>query len=144
VVSGDGKGGSVFWDGGETVRGHEGGFLKMIVLTLDIHNPRVTSMRGATIEQGTFPWQVEHLKSIKGHMSAEPGPVIDGDGTDILAVDGIDPAQEQGMSKELYFISRSTNLLVRFQGFDGSELVRQSDYTEVKVNIGLTADNFKL
>jgi outer membrane lipoprotein-sorting protein len=144
VLAGDGKGGSVLWDGGDTVRGHEGGFLKMIVLTLNIHNPRVTSMRGATIEQGTFPWQVEHLKTIKGRMSAEPGPIIDGDATDVLSVEGIDPALEQGMTKELYFISRSSNLLLRFQGFEGAQLVRESDYSDVKVNIGLTADDFKL
>jgi outer membrane lipoprotein-sorting protein len=144
VVGGTGKGGVVVWDGGPNVRGHEGGMLKFITLTLALHNPRVSSMRGATIENGTFTWQVQHLRTVKGKMSEEAGPVVDGSPTDIIIVDGVDPATEQGMTKEMFFISRKTGLLSRFQGYDGAALVRQSDYTDVKVNSGLTDADFKL
>ena len=78
VVGGSGKGGVVVWDGGPTVRGHEGGMLKFITLTLGLHNSRVASLRGATIENGTFTWQVQHLRTVKGKMSEAPGPIVDG------------------------------------------------------------------
>jgi hypothetical protein len=144
VISGSGKGGVVVWDGGPNVRGHEGGMLKFITLTMGLHSARVSSLRGATIENGTFTWQVQHLRTIKGKMSEEPGPVIDGSPTDVITVDGVDPDVEQGMTKEAYYISRKSGLLSRFQGFEGNMLVRQSDYTDVKINSGLTLADFQL
>jgi len=142
VIAGPGKGGVVFWHGGDKVRGHRGGFLSMITLTLDLHDKQVTSLRGATIEDATFPWQVEHLKTMKGELSEQPGPTIDGQETEALTLKPADPQADTGLTSEVTFISRITHLPVRFQGYEGTTVVRQSDYTNLQLNTGLKDSDF--
>src|SRR5215470_4427028 len=49
ITGGDGKGSAAVWQGGDRVNGHQGGFLSMIHLNVNIHAKIATSMRGRTI-----------------------------------------------------------------------------------------------
>lgn len=64
VVAGDGKGSAAVWTGGDRVRGHQGGFLSLIRMTLGVNNRLAVSLRGATISQVNMGWLLSHLQSI--------------------------------------------------------------------------------
>jgi outer membrane lipoprotein-sorting protein len=144
VIAGDGKGGVAVWEGGDTIRGHQGGLLRFITLTVGMHDPKATSMRGATIEDGTLTWQLNHLRSLQSKLTVAAGPAIDGQPTEALSAENVDPKTEQGMTREVYFLSRATSLPLRFEGYDGTTLVRRTDYLNLRVNVGLKESDFTL
>ena len=48
IVGGAGRGGAAVWTGGNTLFGHQGGFLSFVKLHLNIHDPKAVSLRGTT------------------------------------------------------------------------------------------------
>jgi len=64
VVAGDDKGSVAIWEGGDRVRGHEGGILSFVKLNVDIHNRLATSLRGATIDEVNIGWLVQHAREL--------------------------------------------------------------------------------
>src|SRR5476649_342397 len=53
IVGGAGRGGAAVWQGGDTVYGHQGGFLSFVRLHLNIHDPKAVSLRGTTVAQAS-------------------------------------------------------------------------------------------
>jgi outer membrane lipoprotein-sorting protein len=142
ITSGPGKGGGVVWLGGDTVKGHKGGMLGMIHLTLNIHDRQVTTLRGDTVDTATIPGMLDRFTKVKGTVSEAPGPPIDGAKTVALTLDVADPAQNSGISREVLYLSNATYLPLRRERFAGSELVKTENVTDMKTNVGLTSSDF--
>src|SRR5215469_5196645 len=66
ITGGDGHGGAAVWHGGDTVRGHQGGFVSFIKLNLNVHDSRAVSIRGTTIADANFGALYDHIKGLKG------------------------------------------------------------------------------
>ena len=144
VVSGAGRGGVAVWRGGDTLRGHQGGFLSMIKLTVGLHDPRATSLRGDTIDSASFAYELEHFKTTKGELAEAPGPRIEGVSTDTLTLNVADPSGNGGVSKDVLYISRDTHLPVKRERYQGETLVKSELFGNLKTNINLIDRDFAL
>jgi outer membrane lipoprotein-sorting protein len=142
IVAGPGKGGGIVWLGGDKVKGHRGGLLSGIHLTLDIHNSQVATLRGDSVNSGTIPAMLAVFTTIKGAVSEATGPQIDGAGTSTVTLDVADPAAYNGVTREVLYLSSITNLPVRRERFAGTQLVKSENVTETKTNVGLTNNDF--
>jgi outer membrane lipoprotein-sorting protein len=144
TVSGPGHGSAAVWHGGDTVRGHQGGFFAGIKLTIGIHDGRAVSLRGDTIDSASFPAQLEHFRTTKGELSEAAGPAIGGVATEALTLKPADPAANRNVSRDVLFLSNANHLPVRRERFEGDTLVKQEDFTNLKLNVGLKDDDFSL
>ena len=81
VIAGAGKGGGVVWLGGDKVKGHKGGFLSGLRLTMDLHSSQVATLRGDGIESATIPSMIDDFTRTKGTVTQAAGPSIDGSET---------------------------------------------------------------
>jgi hypothetical protein len=143
IVSGAGSGGEAVWTGGDHIRGHQGGFLKMIKLTLAIDDARATDLRGKTIDAAFFPTMIAAFES-GGPITEEPGPSVDGSPTDAVSHIPPDPTKVRGITKDVYLISRTTHLPVEHLGYEGAQLVEDDKFTDQKINPGLPPSTFQM
>lgn len=132
VVDGAGKGSQALWTGGDTVDGHQGGFLRFIHLHLKLTNPIATSMRGVTIAQATFGAVLDMIKALK--MSSIDA-VTTGDTTTITAMVA-DPATDGGITKDVVFLA-SNGLPTGYDQYEGDVDVNHMIYSDIKVNVPL-------
>jgi outer membrane lipoprotein-sorting protein len=140
ITGGDGKGSVAVWLGGDTVRGHKGGFFSMFKLTLNIHNPQATSIRGTTIAQSYFGSQLDHLKSLKW-KSADV--TVDGANVTITGVPA-DPSTDEGIVKEVMTLG-ANGLPVELIEYDGpNSVAKDVKYADVKLNVDLPASTWQL
>lgn len=94
VVSGPGKGSGAVWTGGDHVRGHQGGFLSGIKMSVAITDGRATSLRGDTIDKASFASIADEFKN--GRVDpATADATIDGAAVDAVTV-GLTPAAPGG------------------------------------------------
>ena len=140
ITGGDGKGSAAVWQGGDTVRGHQGGWLSAIKLTLNIHARLATSIRGTTIAQSYFGSQLEHLKSVKW-KSADV--TVDGENATITAIPA-DPAQDDGYVKEVMTLG-ANGLPVELIEYDNTEsIVKDAKYADIKPNVDLPPSTWQI
>lgn len=133
VVGGDGKGSAAVWHGGDRVVGHQGGFLSMIHLNVNIHARIATSMRGRTIADAGFGPALAHIKSIKW-KSLEVA--VDGDRATLTGIVQ-DPAQNGGLTKEVVTLG-ANGLPVELTDYEGAgTIARHEVYTNVQTNVAL-------
>jgi hypothetical protein len=142
IVAGPGRGGGIVWLGGDKVKGHRGGLLSGIRLTLDIHNSQVATLRGDSVNSGTIPAMLAVFTTVKGTVSEASGPAIDGAATNVVTLDVADPASYNGVTREVLYLSSVTSLPVRRERFAGTQLVKSENVTETKTNVGLTNNDF--
>jgi outer membrane lipoprotein-sorting protein len=142
IVSGPGKGGGIVWLGGETVKGHRGGLLSAIHLTFDLHSGQVVTLRGDAVNTATIPAMLADFSTIKGSVSEASGPQIDGAQSSAVTLDVADPAADDGVSREVLYLSDTTHLPLRRERFAGTLLVKSENVSEIQTNLGLTASDF--
>jgi outer membrane lipoprotein-sorting protein len=142
VLSGSNKGGGIVWTGGDKVKGHRGGMLSGIHLTLDLHDKQVVSLRGDSIDTGTIPAMLDRFKQVKGDVTEGPGMTIDGTPTDAVTLKVADPIADKGVSREVLYLSKTTHLPVRRDRFAGDALVKSEVFTNLKTNVGLKDSDF--
>jgi outer membrane lipoprotein-sorting protein len=140
IVSGPGRGGGAVWSGGDTVKGHQGGFTSFIKLSISITDARATSLRGDTIEHGSFQSVADELTAGKVEP-ATTAATVDGAPSDLVTID-LTPTAAGGVTKVVVAFSRSTHLPVRRTAFAGDTQVKQEDFSDVKLNPGLTEADF--
>lgn len=139
ITAGDGHGGAAVWHGGDTVRGHQGGFISFIKLNLNIHDSRAVSIRGTTIAEAGFGALYDHIKGLKG---ATIDATSDGADTKIdIAV--ADPSADQSVTKELMVLG-ADDLPVEYDQWEGSTLVKHVTYGNVLLNPTLSDSDFNL
>jgi outer membrane lipoprotein-sorting protein len=140
ITGGDGKGSAAVWQGGDTVRGHQGGFFSMIKLNLNIHAHLATSLRGTTIAQSYFGAQLDHLKSVKWKST---DVTVNGDNATITAIPA-DPTQDDGIVKEVMTLG-ANGLPVELIQYDGPDsLAKDVKYSEVKLNVDLPPSTWQI
>jgi outer membrane lipoprotein-sorting protein len=144
VTSGPGRGGAAVWHGGSTLRGHQGGFLSFVKMTIDIHDPRAESLRGDTIATAYFGDKLTHFETTNGQLSEAPGPVIDGAQTDAVTLDVADPSANHDVTREVLYLSRATHLPVKADRFEGKALVKSETFSDLQLNVGLTDADFEM
>ncbi|HET7812897.1 MAG TPA: hypothetical protein VFL13_00835 [Candidatus Baltobacteraceae bacterium] len=142
ISSGDNKGSGGVWSGGDTVSGHQGGMLSWIHLTVNLHDPRATSLRGYTIPEGLLQNEVDKYREIKGQLSERTGPEIDGVPTEQIELTLADPAAYAGVTRMVIYLNRNTHFPVRQIRYAGSESVADETFLDLKTNVGLTNSNF--
>lgn len=142
IERGPGRGGGAVWHGGDTVSGHQGGILSAIHLTVNLHDPRATSLRGDTMNTASFAYILRYYRANEAHESEAPGPSIDGSPTEEILLDDRAPSQTGGVTRELLFISDKTHLPVVRQRFDGTTLVKSEHFIDVVLDPGLSAGDF--
>jgi outer membrane lipoprotein-sorting protein len=142
VISGAGRGSVGVWRGGDSVRGHQGGFLGMIKLTVGLHDARAVSLRGDTIDSAYFGNILERIKTTKGELSEAPGPAIAGVPTEAITLNVADPNANQRISREVVYLSRETHLPVKRERFEGDVLVKSQFFSNLKLNLNLTDQDF--
>lgn len=139
VTGGDGRGGAAVWHGGDTVKGHQGGFFSFVKLNLNIHDSKAVSVRGTTIADANFGALLDHIKGLKG---ATIGATQDGDKTNIdVAV--ADPSADNNVTKERMVLGAS-NLPVEYDQWEGDAQVKHVTYFDVKVNVTIPDSEFTL
>jgi outer membrane lipoprotein-sorting protein len=125
IVSGPNAGASVTWGGGTTVRAGKGMFTK----TVSLKDPLVTSLRGQTIVDLSFGSILKHAEKLQGKMASSTTQ-LGGATVDAINVTVADPAKDHGLTHEAIYLSTTTNLPVRVDGFIGAELVQTISFSD--------------
>jgi len=131
IVSGDGAGGTAVWRGGMKVQAHEGGQHSAIIVVLPRHNRRVTDLMGYGCGDVT-PDNVVGYATHNGKLSEAAGPAINGNPTDDITWI-LNPGDQLYITKEDFFIDKTTHLIVASKGYHGDALVEDSTW-QIQVN----------
>jgi len=140
IVAGAGRGGGAVWTGGDTVKGHQGGFTSFVKLNVAITDGRATSLRGDTIDKGSFQNIADELKTGKVEAATE-GATIAGVAADGVTID-LPAGTPGGVTKQVVYFARTTHLPLRRVTYAGDVVVKQEDFTDIKLNPGLTEADF--
>jgi hypothetical protein len=132
VVAGPNSGVSLLWTGGTTVSAHRGtGLAGVFKESMSLHDPRVTTIRGSSIDELSFAKVYAHAQQTAGAISQAPGVTINNEPTDAVALIPMHPATT-GYTREIIEISRTTHFPLRVLGYQGPMLVRQINFVDVK------------
>jgi hypothetical protein len=142
IESGDGAGSGGVWTGGTQVSGHQGGILSGIHLKVDLHDHRAVSLRGYTIPDGLLQNEVATYADIPGTLTEVAGGVINGIPTERLELKVGDPAANSGITRQIMYLSQATHWPVREIMFVGDQVVLDQSVSDLKVNPGLTENDF--
>jgi outer membrane lipoprotein-sorting protein len=142
VTGGPGRGSGALWRGGDSVKGHQGGFLSMLRMNVPIDDRRATSLRGDTIDVASFAYELKHFLETPGTLDEAPGPAIEGVRTTAVTLAVADPAKNKNVSKDVLDISNETHLPVRREQYEGSTLVKSETFRNVQLNPGLKDSDF--
>jgi outer membrane lipoprotein-sorting protein len=129
IVSGANSGANVTWNGGTTVRAGKGMFTKSVALT----DPLVSSLRGMTIVQLSFGSILQHAAETAGALSAST-TTLGGATVNLVNLDVANPQGDNGLTREVLYLSQTSNLPVRVDGFVGSTLVQTVSFQNTTVN----------
>ncbi|MBC5811108.1 MAG: hypothetical protein GIW95_09725, partial [Candidatus Eremiobacteraeota bacterium] len=142
VLAGPGKGGGAVWTGGEQVRGHQGGILSGIKMSIDIHDKRAVSLRGNTIAAASFEYMIKHFLTTTGALAESPGPTIDGIATTTITLAVADPKSDGNVTREVLYLGTAKHLPVRRDAFVGTQLVGSETFKDVQTNTGIKTEDF--
>ena len=138
IVEGPGRGGGAVWSGGDRVKGHQGGILAMIKLSVAIDDPRATSLRGDTIEHGSFQSVADDAKTAR----TESGPAASVNGLACDTVTFVLAAPDRGVTRRSVCFARTTHMPVRRSAYAGDTAVKQEDFRDLKLDAGLKESDF--
>ena len=137
ITGGAGRGGGAVWTGGDTVSGHQGGFLSGIHLKVSIHDGRAVDLRGATIDMASFENMAAAIKAAPSVTTGEE--TLNGTAYDVVTYpykDDIDA------TKRTVFLSRTTHLPVRRVTYAGDKVVATEDFSDVNTSANLKESDF--
>ncbi|HKW44537.1 MAG TPA: hypothetical protein VJN22_02705 [Candidatus Eremiobacteraceae bacterium] len=139
IVAGAGRGGAAIWTGGDTLYGHQGGFLSFVRMHLNIHDPRAVSLRGTTVAQVSFGALLERFEHLK--TSALDAKEAGGLTTVTAAVS--DPDTEMGVTAEVLILG-ANHIPVEYDQYQGERVVDRVRYSDYKENVPLPASTWKI
>lgn len=125
IVSGPNNGATVTWSGGTSVRAGKGMFTKSVDLT----DALVTSLRGMTIVQLSFGSILQHASETAGSLSSGT-TTLGGATVNLVNLDVANPQGDNGLTREVLYLSQTTNLPVRVDGFIGATLVQTVSFEQ--------------
>jgi len=120
------------------VKGIKGGWLSWIVLTLDLDDPLVTTIRGHTLKQSHFRHFIDEMKKAvdTDEVSLEAEKL---DGRDYMALN-----TAKGSDTKTVLVDPDTWLIKKIVEREGSVEVVDVTYYDIKPNIALDDGLFKL
>jgi len=139
ILDGDGRGCAAIWNGGDKVRGHQGGFLSFVKLNVDLRSKFSTDLRGSTIDQANFGALLAHLESVDPkfeHVTTVAGKVV-------LAIATKPLAPNSDVTKEVYILAPNW-LPLEFTEYAGNKVVRHVINSGLKLNIKIPASSWQL
>jgi outer membrane lipoprotein-sorting protein len=139
ITGGDGKGSAAVWNGGDTVTGHQGGWLSAIKLNLNIHAHLATTIRGTTIADANWGAIYTHLTSLKSTAATAES---DGSNTTIT-VPVTDPSSDDGVTKEVVVLGKDS-LPVEYDQYEGDQQVKHVVYSDVKLNVTIPPSTWSI
>ncbi len=133
VLAGPNAGVTLVWDGGSTMVAHKGtGLAALFKRTISLHDPLATTIRGSSLDQLSFGAILAHGEQTAGAISQ--APMIDGGvGTEAITIVPADPATDVGLTREIVELAPATHLPARVIGYEGAALVRNIDFSDVKL-----------
>ena len=134
VIGGPNNGVSVLWTGGTTVSAHRSGLASVVKATLSLKDPKVTTIRGSSIDELSFAKILAHALGTPGKISQGTGPTINAVATDAITLIPAHPTTNAGYTREIIEISRITHLPLRVMGYQGATLVRKVDFVAVTLS----------
>jgi hypothetical protein len=137
ITGGPGRGGGAVWTGGDTVSGHQGGFLSGIHLKVSIHDGRAVDLRGGTIDEASFENVAENIKTAAAATSGEE--TLNGTAYDTVTVPFKDA---NGATKRVIFLSKTTHLPARRITYSGDAVVLNEEFTDVNTAANLKESDF--
>jgi len=134
VIDGPNAGVTLTWDGGPTVQASRGRglFAALLKRTIPLHDPLVTTIRGASMDQLSYGAILAHTEQTPGALTQSQGEPIAGIPTQMLSLVPNDPVSDAGLSREVIDVSTLTQLPIRIEGYEGGRLVRRIDFTDVR------------
>jgi hypothetical protein len=141
IVAGDGLGSVAVYRGGTKVQAHEGGEHSAIIVVLPHHNKRVTDLMGYGCGD-TTPDNVVGYTTHNGKLSEAAGPTIDGQATDDVTWI-VNPGDQIYVTKEDFFISKTSHLIIASKGYHGDDLVEETTWN-ITVNPGVKFSTFDI
>jgi len=139
IIAGDGRGSVAVWNGGDKVRGHQGGFLSIIRLNVGIHSKFATDLRGTTITEANFGSLIAHLESLDPsveHVTKAAGKIV-------LVVKLNTPSTGNDVSKEIYILAPNW-LPIEYYEFAENKVVRHVVDSSLKLNIDIPPSTWQL
>ncbi len=147
ILDGDGKGSvGVYNPFDKKVRGCKTGILKFIVLTLDLSDSRVSSLRGQRIDEGDCLTLIERLETyhIRGELTRVERTTYGGKPAYLFKAEVQDSMGLWGAQKENVWLNAETYFPLRSeQRLGDGTIVHYSTYRDIEINSGLTEDDFK-
>lgn len=132
IKQGPNAGATVTWSGGSNVNASKSGpFGIRMGKNVSLDDPMVTSLRGYTVSDLSFAGILAHAQQTAGTLSSGTTK-LDGATVAAVTLNVANPAQNNGMTREVLYLSESTHLPVRIDGFAGSQLVRSYRFTITK------------
>jgi outer membrane lipoprotein-sorting protein len=127
---------TVVWDGGDTVVAHRGnGLTAFFKKTFSLHDPLMTTIRAASIDQLSFSAILAHSHDTPGTISQSSGPTITGIATEAVTLVPASSSEDFGLTHETVDISAVSGLPVRLVGYENETLVRQIDFSNMKLQL---------
>ena len=132
VNQGPNSGATVKWTGGSTVYASKSGMFGITMgKNVNLNDPLVTSLRGYTVSDLSLAGIFAHAKQTAGTLSSG-ATTLSGNPVTAVTLTVANPAQDNGMTREVLYLSPGTQLPVRVDGFVGSQLVRMYTFTITK------------
>jgi outer membrane lipoprotein-sorting protein len=132
VNQGPNAGATVKWTGGSTVYASKSGpFGITMGKNVSLNDPLVSSLRGYTVSDLSFAGILAHAQQTAGSVSSGP-TTLNGSPVTAVTLNVANPAQDNGMTREVLYLSQSTQLPVRIDGFVGNQVVRMYRFTITK------------
>lgn len=133
-TAGANTGVTVVWGGGNTVVAHRGsGLVALFKKSFPLHDPQVTTIRGSSVDELSFAALIAHAQDTPGVISQEAGPSILGIPTEAVTLVPTTSATNGGLTREVVDFSTLTSLPLRVLGYQGDTLMRQIDFSNVKL-----------
>jgi outer membrane lipoprotein-sorting protein len=148
VLDGDGKGSIGIYDPfTKKVHGCKTGILNFIVLTLDLSDSRVSSIRGHRIDQGDCLTLIGRLQTYhaNGEFTSVERTTYSGKPAYLFKAEVQDSSRLWGARKEHIWLAEENLFPLRDEQRLGDEtIVHYSRYRDVEINTGLTKKDFEL
>jgi outer membrane lipoprotein-sorting protein len=148
IIDGNGKGSiGIYNPITNKVRGCKTGILKIIVLTLDLSDSRVSSLRGHRIDQGDCLSLIERLEKYHttGELISLERVTMKGMPAYLFKAEVADSSQLWGARKENIWLSEEDWFPLRSeQRLSDGTVVHYSTYRDIEINTGLTEEDFEL
>jgi outer membrane lipoprotein-sorting protein len=147
IIDGKGKGSvGIYNPNTKKVKGFKTGILKIVVLTLELTDKRVSSIRGHRIDEADWGTLIERLVSYKNNNEFTSVTPSTKDGKDAYLFTAVvsDSNRLWGAVKERVWIDTQTLLpLYVEQAIDTDEVVHFVKYEDIKINTGLEEKDFE-